>query len=83
MMAEFLCRHLRREAQWGRIVNDGAYCFPGEVSYEASKAALEVLSRRAAADTGRFGITVDIVSPGPIQTGWITPELGSRTTWPM
>jgi 3-oxoacyl-[acyl-carrier protein] reductase len=78
MMAEFLRRHVARGATWGRIVNlstDGAHCFPGEISYGASKAALEAYTRSAAAEMGRFGITVNIVSPGPIQTGWITPEM--------
>lgn len=78
MMAEFLRRHIQRQGTWGRIINistDGAYCFPGEVSYGASKAALEAWSRSAAAEMAQFGITVNIVSPGPIQTDWITPEL--------
>lgn len=77
LMAEFARRHIERGAAWGRIVNistDGADCFPGEVSYGASKAALEAFSRSAAQELGRFGITVNIVSPGPIQTGWIPRE---------
>ncbi len=78
MMAEYLRCHLARQARWGRIVNvstDGAHCFPGEISYGASKAALEAWSRSAAAEMGCYGITVNIVSPGPIQTGYITPEM--------
>ena len=78
MMGEYVRRHVARRARWGRIINvstDGAYCFPGDVSYGASKAALEVYSRSAAKEVGRYGITVNIVAPGPIQTGWITPEL--------
>jgi 3-oxoacyl-[acyl-carrier protein] reductase len=78
MMVEFARRHVMRDAIWGRIINvstDGAYCFPGEISYGASKAALESLSRGAAVEFGSLGITVNIVSPGPIQTGWITPNV--------
>jgi 3-oxoacyl-[acyl-carrier protein] reductase len=26
-------------------------------------------------ELGRFGITVNVISLGPVQTGWITPEL--------
>ncbi len=81
MMAEYFRRHVRRASEWGRIVNvstEGAYCFPGEVSYGASKAALEAYSRSAAYEFARFGITVNIVCPGPTQTGWITPELETR-----
>ena len=35
---------------------------------------MESYSRAAARELGQYGITVNIVSPGPIQTGWITPE---------
>jgi 3-oxoacyl-[acyl-carrier protein] reductase len=74
LMAEYVRRHVNRGAVWGRVVNistDGADCFPGEVSYGASKAALESYSRSAANELARYGITVNMVAPGPIQTGWI------------
>lgn len=78
MMAEFARRHIARKAQWGRIINlstDGAPGFAGEVSYGASKAAIESYSRAAAKELGGYGITVNIVSPGPVQTGWIALDL--------
>lgn len=78
MMAEFARRHVERGANWGRIINistQGADSFPGEISYGASKAALESYSRAAAVELGRHGITVNILAPGPIQTGWIPAEL--------
>ncbi|MBZ0277255.1 MAG: SDR family oxidoreductase [Anaerolineae bacterium] len=78
MMAEFARRHVERGAKWGRIINistDGAHGFPSETSYGASKLALESYSRAAANELSQFGITVNIVSPGAIQTGWITPAL--------
>ncbi len=78
LMAEFARRLIERKAGWGRIVNvstAGAHCFPSEISYGASKLALESYSRSAAAELGRWGITVNVVSLGPVQTGWITPEL--------
>ena len=78
MMSEYFRRHVGRGSRWGRIVNvstEGACCFPGEVSYGASKAALESYSRSAALEFAKFGVTVNIVAPGPTQTGWITPEL--------
>lgn len=81
LMAEFARRHIARGATRGRIVNvstAGAYCFPSEVSYGASKLALEGYTRSAAAELGQFRITVNTVSPGPVQTGWITPELEQR-----
>ncbi len=48
------------------------------MSYGASKHALESYSRSAARELGQYGITVNIVSPGPIQTGYITAELEKR-----
>ncbi len=81
MMAEFARRHIARGARWGRIVNvstDGASCFPSEVSYGASKHAMESYSHAAAVELGPYGITVNVVSPGPVQTGYITPELEEK-----
>lgn len=78
IMAEFARRHVAREAAWGRIVNistAGSYSFPSEVSYGASKLALEGYTRSAAVELGRFGITANSILPGPVQTGWITPAL--------
>ncbi len=77
-MAEFARRHVARDAAWGRIINistDGAAGFASEISYGASKYALESYSRAAAKELGRFGITVNVMSLGPIQTGWIAPAL--------
>jgi 3-oxoacyl-[acyl-carrier protein] reductase len=80
MMVEYARRHVARGATWGRIVNistDSADGFPSEISYGASKNALESYSRAAASELGRFGITVNIVSPGPTQTGWLPPDMES------
>lgn len=81
MMAEFARRRVEHGRQWGRIINvstDGSAGFVHEVSYGASKFALESYSRAAASELGRYGITVNIVSPGPIQTGSIALELEQR-----
>ncbi|MBZ5586344.1 MAG: SDR family oxidoreductase [Acidobacteriia bacterium] len=78
LMAEFARRRIARGARWGRIVNistGGAECFPSEVSYGAGKYALESYTRSAACELRKFGITVNAISLGPVQTGWITPEL--------
>jgi 3-oxoacyl-[acyl-carrier protein] reductase len=80
-MAEFARRHVAAGKRWGRIINvstDAASAHAGAVSYGASKHALESYSRAAAHEFGPQGITVNIVTPGPIQTGWISPELESQ-----
>ena len=77
LMAEYLKRYLSRKGEWGRIVNvstDAAHAHTANISYAASKHAIESYSRSAAAEMGKYGITVNIVAPGPIQTGYITPE---------
>ena len=78
LTAEFARRHVARAATWGRIVNistAGSECFPSEASYGASKYALESYTRTAAQELGQFGITVNALALGPVQTGWITPAL--------
>ncbi len=77
MMFEYTRRCLERKAETGRIINlstDAAHAHGSSVSYAASKHAIESYSRSAAVELGRYGITVNIVAPGPIQTGYLTPE---------
>jgi 3-oxoacyl-[acyl-carrier protein] reductase len=79
-MAEFARRYSERGGSWGRIVNVSADCSwgcPAEISYRASKHALESYSRSAAAELGPLGITVNVVCPGPVQTGYIAASLES------
>ena len=78
LMAAFARRIIERKTNWGRIINISADCAwgcPGEISYRASKYALESYSRSASAELGPYGITVNVVSPGPVQSGYISPEL--------
>jgi 3-oxoacyl-[acyl-carrier protein] reductase len=77
LMAEYVKRYLGRDARWGRIINvstDAAHAHVANVSYAASKHAIESYSRSAAAEMGRYGITINVVAPGPIQTGYLTPK---------
>jgi 3-oxoacyl-[acyl-carrier protein] reductase len=81
LMAEFARRFIDRHASDGHIVNistDGASGFSSEASYGASKHAMESYSRATAKEFGRFGINVNILSLGPVQTGWITSEIEER-----
>jgi 3-oxoacyl-[acyl-carrier protein] reductase len=78
LMAEYARRHIENKRSWGTIINVSADCSwgcPGEISYRASKYALESYSRSAAAELGPFGITVNIVAPGPVQTGYMSEQI--------
>jgi len=80
-MAEYLKHYLSRKVAWGRIINvstDATHSHVGNISYAASKHAIESYSRSAAAEMGKYGITVSIVAPGPIQTGYIALEAEAR-----
>jgi 3-oxoacyl-[acyl-carrier protein] reductase len=77
LMAEYVRRYLARGAGAGAIINistDAAHAHVANVSYAASKHAIESYSRSAAAELGKYGIRVNIVAPGPVQTGYITPQ---------
>jgi 3-oxoacyl-[acyl-carrier protein] reductase len=78
LMSEFVNRHKKRGGNWGRIINlstDAAQAFGTQISYGASKAAIEAYTRAISWEIGRLGITVNTVAPGPVQTGWMSPEL--------
>jgi 3-oxoacyl-[acyl-carrier protein] reductase len=76
MMNEYFQRYLKRGATSGRVINistDAAHAHTANVSYAASKHAIESYTRSAAAEMGKYGVTVNVVSPGPVQTGYLTP----------
>jgi 3-oxoacyl-[acyl-carrier protein] reductase len=78
LMSKFAGRIIKRQKRWGRIINISADCAwgaPMEISYRASKYALESFSHSAAAELGPYGITVNIVSPGPVQSGYIPSDV--------
>jgi NAD(P)-dependent dehydrogenase (short-subunit alcohol dehydrogenase family) len=72
----FLCtqraaRHMKDQGG-GRIVNIGSGCnkvaFPKLVDYTASRGGIEMFTKVAAVELGPYGITVNCVAPGAIET---------------
>jgi acetoacetyl-CoA reductase len=61
-----------RERQWGRIVNIGSINGQagqfGQVNYSAAKSAIHGFTKALAQEGARFGITVNTVAPGYINT---------------
>jgi 3-oxoacyl-[acyl-carrier protein] reductase len=66
--------HMRKQG-WGRVVNIGvAGCddiraFPNTTAYNVAKAGVVILSKSLAREVASFGITVNVVAPGMVDTG--------------
>lgn len=78
MLAQaFAAQHDGRDG--GRVVlmtsGQGSGPMPGEIAYAATKAALAGITLTLADQLADAGITVNTVNPGPVDTGYMTPEL--------
>jgi 3-oxoacyl-[acyl-carrier protein] reductase len=68
------------EAKWGRIVNlssTSALGNRGQANYSAAKAGLQGFTKTLAIELGKFGVTVNSIAPGFIETD-MTAETATR-----
>jgi len=72
----FLCtqhagRHMKQHGLGGSIINIGSGCnklaFPSLVNYTASKGGIEMFTKSAAVELGRYKIRVNCAAPGAIE----------------
>src|SRR5664280_1072212 len=68
------------EAKWGRIVNlssTSALGNRGQANYSAAKAGLQGFTKTLAIELGKFGVTVNAIAPGFIETD-MTADTATR-----
>ena len=72
LLTRCFARHLIPESLPGIIVNMGSGCnklaFPNLVDYSASKGGIEMLTKSSALELGPYGIRVNCIAPGAIET---------------
>lgn len=82
-IAKSLMRAMIR-ARSGRILAIGSVASlqgnPGNAAYAASKGALNAYARTLAVETAKRGVTVNVIAPGFIDTGMMTPYAAYRET---
>ena len=70
LCTQFAAKHMK-EHGGGVVVNIGSGCnkvpFPNLVSYTASKGGIEMFTKVAAVELGKYGIRVNCVAPGAIE----------------
>lgn len=70
LMSRAVQRHMT-EAGWGRIVNissTSALGNRGQANYAAAKAGVQGFTKTLAIELGKFGVTVNAIAPGMIET---------------
>jgi 3-oxoacyl-[acyl-carrier protein] reductase len=59
----------------GRIIALTSDHTVGNLPYGASKGALDRITLAAARELSHLGVTANVINPGPIDTGWMTPAI--------
>jgi len=71
LLSQFVLPHMRDQG-WGRIVNvasiSGMRAGTGRLAYGSSKGAIIAMTKQFAIETAEWGVTVNAVAPGPIDT---------------
>ena len=70
LMSKAIQKHMI-EAKWGRIINlssTSAVGNRGQVNYSTAKAGIQGFTKTLAIELGRFGVTVNAIAPGFIET---------------
>jgi len=71
LLTQHFLPHMRAQG-WGRIVNvasvSGLRAGTGRLAYGSSKGALIAMTRQFAIETAEWGITVNAIAPGPVDT---------------
>jgi 3-oxoacyl-[acyl-carrier protein] reductase len=76
LIAEFA----RQVVDGGSIVALTSDHTAGNLPYGASKGALDRIVIAAATELASLNITANVINPGPIDTGWMTPETREQLT---
>jgi len=71
LLTQYLLPHMRAKG-WGRVVNvasiSGLRAGSGRLAYGTSKAALITMTQQFAIETAAWGVTVNAIAPGPVDT---------------
>lgn len=84
LMSREVQKH-QTEARWGRIVNlssSSALGNRGQANYSAAKAGMQGFTKTLAIELGPFGVTVNAIAPGLIQTA-MTEATAARLKVPF
>ncbi|HEY0717843.1 MAG TPA: SDR family oxidoreductase [Streptosporangiaceae bacterium] len=73
-------RRFRGTPGSGRVIFLTSDHTVGNLPYGASKGAADRITLAAARELAPQGITANVINPGPIDTGWMTPELKDTLT---